>query len=76
MIATLRTTSSNDTLIIKKIEKIAQKTKRSKSAVITEALCEYLEDVELAEKAEKAYNEFMASDQKTYGLEDLKTAVL
>lgn len=59
MIATLRTTSSNDTLIIKKIEKIAQKTKRSKSAVITEAICEYLEDIELAEKSSRCEQTYL-----------------
>lgn len=58
--------------MIKRLETIANATKRSKSVLVEEALEEYLEDMELASRADKIYEDVCTGKTKTFTHEEVK----
>lgn len=58
--------------MIKRLETIANATKRSKSVLVEEALEEYLEDMELASRADKIYEAVCAGKMGTVSQEELE----
>ncbi|GMO67517.1 MAG: hypothetical protein Nk1A_5750 [Endomicrobiia bacterium] len=58
--------------MIERLESIANATKRSKSVLVEEALEEYLEDMELASRADKIYEDVCAGKMETIFHEELK----
>jgi predicted transcriptional regulator len=58
--------------IYNKLAEIAQHEDRSKSSVIRRALLKYIEDQRDIKALEESYQDYIASDKKTYTLEEIK----